>query len=239
MSERAILARGLALLLLAVALSGNACAQAATPSGLTAPEPQARAWDALDPAARTALQPWAEHWDQLPEALRLRLQHNAARWQSLTPAQRDALRTRLADWDRATPQRRAHLRARYEALQGMSADERADVRRAFERFQALPAARKATLRKRFAALSPEQRNSFLLDAGSRDTIDTARRYFTFVPPEERAATLAMLRDLDPQARQSLRRLAQRSDARQREDLRRALIDAAPETRAALIGERLR
>lgn len=216
-----------------------ACGAGLAPAQASAPPPQALAWDALDPTDRIALQPWAQDWDRLPDALRIRLQHNAARWRALTPKQQAALQERLVAWDSITPQQRVRLRARYDALQDMPPDERDDVHRAFERFKALPRARQASLRKRFAALPAEQRSAFLLDAGNRDTIDVARRYFAFVPPDERDATLAMLRGLDAPTRQALRQLAGRLGAEQREVLRRDLLAATPDARAALIRARQR
>nr|WP_246387633.1 DUF3106 domain-containing protein [Chiayiivirga flava] len=229
--------RAVAVVLGVLLACGAAIAQA--PDAPAPPAPQQHAlsaprWAELDTAERALLQPWAQDWDRLPDDLRARLQRNARRWLSLTPDARTAVVARMAAWDALPPQRRAHLRARHEALQAMPPDERAGVRAAYHAFGSLPPARQAELRRSFAALSPDARSAFLLGTDARAVADIARRSFSFVPAGQRAATLRMLRDLDPAQRQALVRVARRLDAGQRERLRSALLAAAPAQRGALI-----
>ncbi len=87
-------------------------------------------------------------------------------------------------------------------------------------------------------MSPAERRAFLMGARARETADVARRAFAFVPPEERPATLQMLREFAPEDRQRLRELAHRLGPAQREELRRDLLRRPPGERSAYLRDRL-
>jgi hypothetical protein len=102
----------------------------------------------------------------------------------------------------------------------------------------LPPGQRRALREEFQRMGPEQRRAFLLGARARDTAEIARRVFAFVPPEERAATLLMLRELAPEDRKRLRELARRGGPEHREQLRLELLRRVPADRPAWIREQL-
>ena len=87
-------------------------------------------------------------------------------------------------------------------------------------------------------MTPGERRAFLLGARTRDMAEVARRAFAFVPPEERPATLQMLRDLVPEDRQRLRELARRLGPAERETLRKELLQIEPAARSAHLRARL-
>jgi hypothetical protein len=131
------------------------------------------------------------------------------------------------------------LRERYEVYRQMPAEDRVRLRQEFRRFRDLPPQHRARLREQFEQMSPAERRAFLMGAQAREAAAAARRAFAFVPPAERVDTWQMLRQLDPEARQLLRRIVSRLDPEERDALRRELLTTDPEGRLALLRERAR
>ncbi|MFC4726600.1 DUF3106 domain-containing protein [Coralloluteibacterium thermophilus] len=194
-------------------------------------------WTALDPALREVLAPWRSSWNALPEPARAQLADNARRWAAMTPAERAAYRTRAEAFAELPPGERAQLRGRYadwEALEPAERQRLLDTERAY---LALPEARREALQAAFEALDPDARTAWRLGPEVGQWFSGLRPLFAFVPVEERDATLEMLRALPPETRETFSGLARRLSASQREALRRDLLAAEPDARAALVRSR--
>jgi hypothetical protein len=189
-------------------------------------------WSALAPSEQELLAPWETRWPALNSEHQQRLRDNARAWLQLTPEEREQFKARIGAWEAMPPGERARLRERYEAFLLLPPEERQRLRRGFQRFRDLPPEQRRRLRQEFERMSPAERRAFLLGAQARDTADTARRAFAFVPPEERPATLQMLRELSREDRQRLRDLVPRLAPEQRDALRRDLLQRDPAQRSA-------
>jgi len=216
--------------LLALALAALCAAQGAMPAG--------NDWAALDADTRKLLAPWQENWSALPAAERGRLVANATRWQQMDAAARKDLLKRLAAWQALPPQERARIRARYAAWKALPHDEQVRVHAAAQQFLALPAPRQGALRATFATQDAGSQEAWLQGPADGAWIGKARLAFPFVPDQERDATMRMLRDLAPDAREQLFVLAARLSGDQREKLRKDLLLQPPRERPDLIREKL-
>jgi hypothetical protein len=167
----------------------------------------------------------------------------------LKGVEREALRVRPDGHIARTPHPRAlgsalthpHVTTYYsEALIELVTPpfQQAGIRHEFQRFGNLPPEQRHRLRAKFEQMPPSERRAFLLGARARELAEVARRAFAFVPPEERARTLEMLRDLPVEDRQRLRELTRRLSPAQREELRRALLQHDRDGRSGLLRERL-
>lgn len=220
--------RRAAVLLWLLLLSGAGSAWAAEAIG----------WDSLSAPERELLQEWEPRWASLPDEQQQRLRDNAQAWLRLTPEERAGFRARAGAWDALPAAERARRRERFEAFQRMPPEEQARLRREFQRFRGLPPEQRRRLREEFERMTPAERRAFLLGARARETAEVARRAFAFVPPEERPATLQMLREFLPEDRRRLRALAQRLPPPAREELRRELLARSVAERSAYLRERL-
>lgn len=195
-------------------------------------------WADLSRPEQGLLAPWAERWPTLAPDQQQRLLGNARAWLKLSPEERAQFHARSGAWEALPPAQRARLRERYEAFQRLPPDEQARLKGEFQRFRQLPQGQRRALREKFERMTPEERRAFLLGARMRDTADIARRAFAFVPPEERPATLDMLRQLGREDRQNLRELVRRLGPGQREELRRELLARPAAERSGWIRQRL-
>ncbi|MBS7457022.1 DUF3106 domain-containing protein [Coralloluteibacterium stylophorae] len=198
----------------------------------------APAWTDVDPAVRGVLAPWQAGWDALPGDARSRLLDNARVWAAMGPEAQAAYRVRAEAFAALSPDERAQLRGAYADWRGLGQDERAQVAAAERSYLALPDAERAAVRAQFEALDPDARAAWRLGPETGRWFGAVRPIVAFVPPEERAPTLAMLRALPPEAREDLAVLARRLDEADRAALRRELLEAAPDARAALLRARV-
>lgn len=206
-----------------------------------APEPASAdqpAFEALPAAQRSLLAPLASTWPRLDPATRRQLIGQAGHWLALDAASREALRQRLADWDELPAAERAAKRGHLAAWSNLSADEQAWVRETAAGFLADDAAGQAAARKEFEALPTQAREPWWLGPALGQWFSPVQPLFAYVPEDQRPPLLAMLRALSPQARADLALLAGRLPAAERERLRRALLEAPPDAREALVHERL-
>lgn len=209
-----------ALLLLAIALF--------SPLSLTA-QPAAVPEDG--DAVRQALAPFQTLSQRLPPALRERLLDHARAWAALSPEEQAQLREALTQWETLDSNRKLALRARFEAWEQMNPSSRNGAIQAGAHFSTLPEAVQMRWRERFDALSTEERARYLFDPPTRAVIGLARELFPFIPLEDHAATLAMLRDLDDAQVATLRRNLARLPPAQRDAFRQRLLDMDPQARA--------
>ena len=187
---------------------------------------------------RRLLAPLASAWPGLDAATQARLRANARHWLSLAPGQRSEMLQRMRAWDSLPPAERARRRGAYAAWEALSLTERERVRAAAARIAALSPEQGRALREAFEALPSDQRQDWWLGPDIGADFARLRPLFAYTPENERPGLLALLRALSPAARTDLALLARRLPANERELLRRDLLAATPETREALIRQRL-
>ena len=213
------------LVTLAVASAGVALAQVPTAAG------------APDAAAlRQTLAPFDKLLSGLPPVLRQRLELHARAWLALSPEAQARLRLDLAAWDDLAPQEKLALRERFDAWEHLDAATRRAVLEADARLAQMPAQVRAGWRARFDALTPEQRQRYRFDPPTRAAMDLAGQLFPYVPAEEHADTLALLRALTPAQVEALRRELRRLPPNRRDAYRVRLLELDAQGRAALLGE---
>jgi hypothetical protein len=137
-------------------------------------------------------------------------------------------------WDRLRPTERAERRARFAQWQQLSATEQAQVRAAATAFAARPVLEQQALRRRFATQPPAQREGWQFGPELGAQMAALRPLFDYQPADVQAQLLAALRGLPPDARVALARVTPALGEARRQALRRALLDAPPGERAALI-----
>lgn len=216
---------------------------ASTPSAVVAPVAEVPATppallEQLPVGERTLLQSAYAAWPALDAATRAALLHNAHDWHSRTTTQRAALRERVARWDRQAAPDRARLRTPFQSWLELSSSDRQRLRVAAEQVAALPVVEQTLLRERFAALPTDVQRLWWLGPAMGQELIPIAPLFAFMPEAERPELLTALRTLDAQSRSNLALLAPRLSEAQRQALRRQLLAATPEQRAALISRRL-
>jgi hypothetical protein len=195
-------------------------------------------WDGIDAGTRGLLSAWKDGWITISSVERERLLANARRWQAMDPAARKDLLKRSAQWQALPAAERARQRERYAAWKALGVDEQARLRAAAARFVALPVPQQGALRASFGTLAAGQQEGWLYGTATGAWIGKANDAFAYVPDHEREATLRMLQDLAPDARDQLFVLAARLPADAREHLRRDLLLLPPRQRPDLIRQRL-
>jgi hypothetical protein len=198
----------------------------------------AAAFQTLAPAERRLLAPLASAWPGLDAETQQRLRANARHWLSLPPDQQQAMLQRMREWDELPPAERARRRGAYAAWEALSLGERERVRAAAVRVAALTPDQARALRDAFESLPSDQRQDWWLGPDIGADFARLRPLFAYTPENERPGLLALLRALSPDARNDLAVLARRLPSNERERLRHDLLQAAPESREALIRERL-
>lgn len=202
------------------------------------PEDTLAAFDALPAPEQELLSSARAAWPSLDAATRSALVDNARDWQSRTPAQRGQLRHRLRQWNQEAAPDRARLRTPFLAWQGLSSFDRQRLRAAAVQFDAMAPAEQQALREQFAALPADTQRLWWLGPMLGQELAPIASLFAFMPEAERPELLLALRSLSAEARDGLALLAPRLNEAQRQALRRELLAAPPEQRAALIHRRL-
>ncbi len=133
--------------------------------------------------------------------------------------------------DAASPAGFAHLdvaaqrqrRADYAAWRALPEGERERIRVAASRFAALPAAQQQQLREQFQAQDQAFREGWRLGPQLGQQFPKLHGLFGFVPPEQREAALAVLRQLSPAQLSQLTLVAQRTPPQERDAVRSAFL----------------
>ncbi|MCX7557642.1 DUF3106 domain-containing protein [Xanthomonadaceae bacterium JHOS43] len=184
------------------------------------------------PAVQQALAPFQSLMARLPAPLRDRLLAHARAWVALTPEEQARLRENLMAWDELSPQAKLALRERFEAWEHLDDATRDAALAAMRDYARLPEASRRAWRERFDALPPEQRQRYRFDASTRAAMDLANDLFPFIPVEQHADTLAMLRALTLDQVGALRRHLARLPPGQRNVYRQKLLDMEPAMRVS-------
>ncbi|KAF1688865.1 DUF3619 family protein, partial [Pseudoxanthomonas koreensis] len=124
-----------------------------------------------------------------------------------------------------------------DAWRQLDAVEQAQVHAAAAALQSQDPASQAQLRARFAALDAMERRGWLLGPALGADFFALQPLLGFVPEDERAPLLAVLRTLTPAQRARLGELAQRTPPAGREALRRELLATPPAQRGAWLEQR--
>lgn len=194
-------------------------------------------WDALTAEEKRALAPHMQEWDKLDTATQAQLRSGAQAWLGMSAEQRVAAAERFARWQKLDAEQRAALRERFEAFRQLPSHERQRIRQSFQRFQGLPKHRQTELLQRFQRMSPGEREAFMLALRAQGQAERGRKFWAFVPPEERADTIKMMQSLTPMQRRALRMRTRGMDMQKGQALRRQLLVMTPEQRAAFLRER--
>ncbi|PSM15142.1 DUF3106 domain-containing protein [Stenotrophomonas maltophilia] len=120
------------------------------------------------------------------------------------------------------PQQRQR-RADYAAWRALPESERERIRQAAARFNALPADQQQRLRQQFQAQDQAFREGWRLGPQLGLEFPKLHGLFGFVPPEQREAALAVLRQLSPAQLAQLTLVAQRTPPQERDTVRGAFL----------------
>jgi hypothetical protein len=130
------------------------------------------------------------------------------------------------------PAQLRELRSRYAAWQALGEPERARVRAAAARIAALPPAQQQALREQFAQMDQRYRDGWLLGPQLGQQFPKLQGLFGYVPAAQRAAALAVLRQLGPEQLTQLSLVAQRTPPQDRDRVRAEFLAVAPGARDA-------
>jgi len=120
------------------------------------------------------------------------------------------------------PQQRQR-RADYAAWRALPESERERIRQAAARFNALPADQQQRLRQQFQAQDQAFREGWRLGPQLGLEVPKLHGLCGFVPPEQREAALAVLRQLSPAQLAQLTLVAQRTPPQERDTVRGAFL----------------
>lgn len=151
-----------------------------------------------------------------------------------SPAPQDPARV----WSSMAPLQQRELRARYAAWRALSEPERAGIRRAVAALAALPPAQQTTLRQRFANLDQLHRDGWRLGPELGTVYPKLQPLFGYLPAEQRAPALALLRELNPAQLAQLVLIAQRTPPQDREALRTQLLALPSAARTDWLNEKV-
>lgn len=204
---------------------------------MASPMATAQEWNDLDEGQQALLAPWSDRWNGLDQGQRDELLGMVERWSTMSPDERATVRRRLEDWNALTPEEQARLRERAERLRQLRPEQRQRIREAQRRLEALSPEQRKALRERWQRMEPDQRRAFLIGMQAErraqqrtrnpqwrqllteDERNGLRTMWESLPRPDRRALMLKMRDLDDQARA---------------DLARALLEADPGERSALI-----
>ncbi len=186
-------------------------------------------------ALRRTLAPFHSLLAGWPAVLRERLELHARAWLALSPEAQARLRLALAAWDELAPQEKLALRERFDAWEHLDEPTRRAALEAAAQLAQMPTEVQAAWRARFDALTPEERQRYRFDPPTRAAMDLAGQLFPFVPAEEHADTLALLRALTPAQVEALRHELRRLPPNRRDAFRVRLLELDDQGRAALLG----
>ena len=131
---------------------------------------------------------------------------------------------------RLDAQQQRQRRADYDTWRALPEGERERVRQAAARFNALPADQQQRLRQQFQAQDQAFREGWRLGPQLGLEFPKLHGLFGFVPPEQREAALAVLRQLSPAQLAQLTLVAQRTPPQERDTVRSAFLAVPPAER---------
>ncbi|WP_313440711.1 DUF3106 domain-containing protein [Stenotrophomonas sp.] len=143
-----------------------------------------------------------------------------------TPAAAPASATATASpaaFAQLDPQQQRQRRADYATWKSLPEGERERIRQAAARFAALPAAQQQHLREQFQAQDQAFRDGWRLGPQLGMEFPKLHGLFGLVPPEQREAALAALRQLSAAQLTQLTLVAQRTPPQQRDAVRSAFL----------------
>ena len=114
-------------------------------------------------------------------------------------------------------------RADYTAWRALPEGERERIRQAATRFNALPADQQQRLRQQFQAQDQAFREGWRLGPQLGLVFPKLHGLFGYVPPQQREAALAVLRQLSPAQLAQLTLVAQRTPPQERDAVRSAFL----------------
>jgi len=135
-------------------------------------------------------------------------------------------------WEQLSSEQQRERRAQHAAWRAMNDGERQRVREAAARFAALPPARQQELRDQFNAQDQAFRDGWRLGPLLGEYFGRLQGMFGFVPEDQHARTLAVLRQLSPAQVAQLALVAQRTPPQERDAVRTAFLAVAPAQRDA-------
>jgi len=121
------------------------------------------------------------------------------------------------------PEQQRQRRADYAAWKALPEGERDRIRQAAARFAALPAAQQQRLREQFQAQDQSFRDGWRLGPQLGMQFPKLHGLFGLVPPEQREAALAVLRQLSDAQLTQLALVAQRTPPQERDAVRSAFL----------------
>lgn len=124
---------------------------------------------------------------------------------------------------RLSPEQQRQRRADYVSLKALPEGERERIRQAAARFAALPAEQQQRLREQFQAQDQSFRDGWRLGPQLGMQFPKLHGLFGLVPPEQREAALAALRQLSPAQLTQLTLVAQRTPPQERDAVRSAFL----------------
>lgn len=127
-------------------------------------------------------------------------------------------------------QQQRQRRADYAAWRALPEGERERIRQAAARFNALPADQQQRLREQFQAQDQAFREGWRLGPQLGLEFPKLHGLFGFVPPEQREAALAVLRQLSTAQLAQLTLVAQRTPPQERDKVRGAFLAVPPAER---------
>lgn len=130
-------------------------------------------------------------------------------------------------WPQLAPEQQRERRSHYASWRALSEAERQRVREAAARFAALPPAQQQDLRSQFQAQDQAFRDGWRLGPLLGEHFGRLQGLFGFLPPEQRAPALAVLRQLSREQVAQLALVAQRTPPQQRDSVRAAFLAVAP------------
>ena len=139
------------------------------------------------------------------------------------PAARPAADTTPAAFAQLDAQQQRQRRADYAAWRALPEGERERIRQAAARFNALPADQQQRLRQQFQAQDQAFREGWRLGPQLGLEFPKLHGLFGFVPPAQREAALAVLRQLSPAQLAQLTLVAQRTPPQERDSVRSAFL----------------
>ncbi|MCK6232326.1 DUF3106 domain-containing protein [Stenotrophomonas indicatrix] len=143
---------------------------------------------------------------------------------SATPsAAPTAAPTAAAAFAQLDPAQQRQRRSDYAAWRALPEGERERIRQAAARFAALPADQQQRLRAQFQAQDQAFREGWRLGPQLGAEFPKLHGLFGFVPPQQRDAVLAVLRQLSPPQLAQLALVAQRTPPQERDSVRSAFL----------------
>ncbi|MCO7471431.1 DUF3106 domain-containing protein [Stenotrophomonas maltophilia] len=131
--------------------------------------------------------------------------------------------TAAAAFAQLDPAQQRQRRSDYAAWRALPEGERERIRQAASRFAALPADQQQRLRTQFLAQDQAFREGWRLGPQLGAEFPKLHGLFGFVPPQQRDAVLAVLRQLSPAQLVQLALVAQRTPPQERDSVRSAFL----------------